>query len=135
MSIALLDLVSAGHGAGPDTWLNFGNILVVLYFIADCARIGLRYPRTYRRQRMQLLAESERTNAAHAAKTEFPSSVSHELRTPQTSIRGAPDLCVACAYDPLPDRTAQVLQDTFQNRQKFSAIFMFLQVLETAQIG
>jgi len=106
LTIPLLDLIAAGSAARPQIWLNLFTSLFVLYFIVDCARVGLRYYRTNRRQLMQLRTENARANAALTAKTEFLSTVSHELRTPLTSIRGALDLSMAGAFGPIPKKSA-----------------------------
>lgn len=46
LAIPLLELIASGASPEHETWLNFLTSLFVLYFIADCSVISMRYYRT-----------------------------------------------------------------------------------------
>ena len=133
--IPLLDLIASGASPGHETWLNFFTSLFVLYFVADCSTIGVRYYRTNMRQLAQLRIENDRANAALAAKTEFLSTVSHELRTPLTSIRAALDMAMAGVFGPMPDKSTKVLGIAQRNAQRLSALIDELLDLQKIEVG
>jgi signal transduction histidine kinase len=135
LAIPLLGLVLSQGTFGHEAWLNFFASLVVIYFIADCSAIGMRYYRTNRRQLYQLRAENARANKALDAKTEFLSTVSHELRTPLTSIRASLDLAMAGAFGPMPDKSTQVLGIAQRNATRLSALIDELLDLQKIEIG
>lgn len=135
LAIPLIDLIGSGASPGHETWLNFVTSLFVLYFIADCSAIGLRYYRTNIRQLAQLRIENARANKALAAKTEFLSTVSHELRTPLTSIRAALDMAMAGAFGPMPDKSTKVLEIAQRNSHRLSALIDELLDLQKIEVG
>lgn len=135
LAIPLLELIASGASPGHETWLNFLTSLVVLYFIADCSAIGLRYYRTSIRQLAQLKVENDRANKALAAKTEFLSTVSHELRTPLTSIRAALDMAMSGSFGPMPATSTKVLEIAQRNSHRLSALIDELLDLQKIEVG
>lgn len=135
LAIPLLELIASGASPGHETWLNFLTSLFVLYFVADCSAIGLRYYRTSIRQLEQLKIENARANAALAAKTEFLSTVSHELRTPLTSIRASLDMAMSGAFGPMPATSNKVLVIAQRNSHRLSALIDELLDLQKIEVG
>jgi len=133
--IPLLEWLANGAQPWPEVVLNFLTSLFMLYFIADCAVVGLRYYRTNRRQLAQLTVENNRAKAALAAKTEFLSTVSHELRTPLTSIRAALDMTLAGALGPVPEKSAQGLGIAQRNAHRLGTLIDELLDLQKMEIG
>lgn len=133
--IPLLDLITSGASLGHEAWLNFFTSLFVLYFVADCSTIGMRYYRINMRQLAQLRVENDRANAALKAKTEFLSTVSHELRTPLTSIRAALDMAMAGVFGPMPEKSVNVLGIAQRNAQRLSSLIDELLDLQKMEVG
>jgi signal transduction histidine kinase len=135
LAIPLLGVISTQHSFGHEAWLHLFTSLFVIYFIADCSAIGMRYYRTNRRQLAQLRLENARANKALDAKTEFLSTVSHELRTPLTSIRASVDLAMAGALGPMPEKSTQVLGIAQRNAVRLSALIDELLDLQKIEVG
>ena len=70
-------------------WLQFFTTIVVIFFLAECARQFVVFYREKLETIERLERDRELTVQAYQAKSEFLSVVSHELRTPLTSMVGA----------------------------------------------
>ncbi len=133
--VPLLGLFFSGTAPTLETGLYLLTSLLMLYFIADCSVIGLRYYRANRGQMAQLRVENTRANAALASKTEFLATVSHELRTPLTSVRASLDIAMGGALGALPERTAQLLSIAQRNANRLGKLIDELLDLQKMDVG
>jgi len=122
---------------GSPLWLQFGTVLLVLYFIVDCARVFFRLYRRNLLQMDELRKERDRAEHAYEVQSHFISIVSHELRTPLTSIKGALGLIENGSLGEVPPQVQRLVATAYRNSDRLAVLIndlLDLQKLEAAQM-
>lgn len=122
---------------GSPLWLQFGTVLLVLYFIVDCARVFFRLYRRNLQQMDELRKERDRAEHAYEVQSHFISIVSHELRTPLTSIKGALGLIENGSLGDVPPQVKRLVTTAYRNSDRLAVLIndlLDLQKLEAAKM-
>jgi signal transduction histidine kinase len=118
-----------------DMWLQFFTVVVVVYFLIDCALTFLRLYRKNLEHIEELKVEHERTKAALVVKSQFVSVVSHELRTPLTSIKGSLDLINSGQVGPVHPQVRPLVDMASKNSRRLAHLIDDLLDLQKIEAG
>ncbi|MFC2969199.1 sensor histidine kinase [Acidimangrovimonas pyrenivorans] len=131
------DLWVTGAPLDSELWLQFGTLLLVLYFIVDCSRVYFKLYHRNLAQMTELRQERDRAEHAYEVQSQFVSIVSHELRTPLTSIKGALGLIQNGSLGEVSPQVGKLIGTAYKNSDRLAVLIndlLDLQKLEAAKM-